>query len=267
MSVAHPELLLHKPWDPFSLSHQIPLLPTCAAAKPRQSLIRWFHPFWFKMGLESINEANNAEGAFLDNKTYVSLILEKICGLWVCLCIIFKDTVVHAESSVCSSSFIYKRENENKWKHPSKMVFLLHQHRWLCDAREGFWDIHREQRELWCQTYMGYADFNTASAKEVMYLYCSVFFFFSLRIHYTNKQNRCTGKGVLQRMQTALLYITLKCSLAFPLCILGSLMSGIFVLTKQSELFCSASFPWNVRDRRHDWKFYISYCCLSPFLD
>lgn len=33
----------------------------------------------------------------------------------------------------------------------------------------------------------------------------------------------------------------LKCSLTFPLWMLSCLMSGIFILTKQSQLFCSAS--------------------------
>lgn len=33
----------------------------------------------------------------------------------------------------------------------------------------------------------------------------------------------------------------LKCSLTFPLWMLGCLMSGIFILTKQSELLGSAS--------------------------
>lgn len=33
----------------------------------------------------------------------------------------------------------------------------------------------------------------------------------------------------------------LKCSLTFPLWMLSCLMSGIFILTNQSELLCSAS--------------------------
>lgn len=44
----------------------------------------------------------------------------------------------------------------------------------------------------------------------------------------------------------------LKCSLAFPLRILGSSMPGIFVLTNQSKLFCIALFRWNVRDKQCD---------------
>lgn len=58
-----------------------------------------------------------------------------------------KHDLVYADSSICRSSFTHRGENENKWKHPSKMVFLLHQDHWLRDARDDFWDIFTENSE------------------------------------------------------------------------------------------------------------------------
>lgn len=48
-----------------------------------------------------------------------------------------RDSVC-AKSSISSSSFTHRGENENKRKHPSKTVFLLHQDHWLFDARDDF---------------------------------------------------------------------------------------------------------------------------------
>lgn len=58
----------------------------------------------------------------------------------------------------------------------------------------------------------------------------------------------------------------LKCSLASPLWMLSFLTSGIFVLRKQSELFCTA-WCLGIGDSQWDGRFPISYFDLSLFLD
>ena len=185
ISMALPKFL-HKSWTALlcCLTH---LPPTRAAAwasrRPRYravGLLQPLHPFGFKIGLEGINKENNANGAVLNNRIYVSLMLAKshgLCGtvhhvqlfVSICLCIILskwffppvrlscawdlqsqqyrKSNVTWCVPSISSSSFRRKGENENKLKHPSKTMFLLHQNRWLCDARGDFWDIFTENSE------------------------------------------------------------------------------------------------------------------------
>lgn len=114
-----------------------------------------------------------------------------------------KHDSVCAKSSISSSSSTHRGENENKWKHPLKMVFLLYQDHWLCDARDDFWDKFTKNRE----------SFDTERTRATVLLTLQVrrkpctwivLCCFKLRIHYTNKQNRCMGKGACN----ALLYVT-----------------------------------------------------------
>lgn len=187
ISTAHPKFL-HKPWTPLCLWHRIQLPPKCAAAWSSCTLkhcaarlMQSFHPFWLEIGLQGRNAENNGNGAFLNNRIHVHLILAKSPGLSgynsPCSCICFnllmhnlvkviffspslrllhewelqsgahrKSNTTRCVPSGSSSSNTHKGGNGNKWKHSSETLFLLHQDHWLCDARDDFWDTITESR-------------------------------------------------------------------------------------------------------------------------
>lgn len=179
-----------------------------------------FHLFWFKIGLEGRNTENNGNGAFLNIRIYVHLILAKGCGLSgynsprssICfnllmhnlLKVIFPPSprLLHEREL---QSGAHRKSNTTRCV-PSEAAALTHtkgkmetnenilQSQCFASGSLAVWCkgwflryILTEHRELWYWIYTSYVIFTLQVQREPCTWIVLWRFFNKLGIHYTNK--------------------------------------------------------------------------------